>query len=313
MSDYLKYRVLPDEPNYETVAVSEKERKEVRGLGGAGGCAVWGVLWFPIYFGIGFAAMFLLSPLSRDNADYIIWSAMAGAAVVAAVVVALLSSWLKSRNVSILESTRAEQAKGAYASSIKRAENEAKSLTSRLISTYESSTESVAELREHLNQASRLLENAENEYRANAFAPFWDAVENAAQHLSAFNGKTNKLSQNASDYYSKLNGRKHTFPTFPVQIGTIPDASAVVKEFRRVVRMGQTNHDFADIWELRRIQTGLITGFRTLGEAVNNLGATLENSIYNLQETVSSDLGKVIEEQIKTRESFDIRDGRTAT
>jgi hypothetical protein len=131
--------------------------------------------------------------------------------------------------------------------------------------------------------------------------------------LSAFNGKTNKLSQNASDYYSKLNGRKHTFPTFPVQIGTIPDASAVVKEFRRVVRMGQTNHDFADIWELRRIQTGLITGFRTLGEAVNNLGATLENSIYNLQETVSSDLGKVIEEQIKTRESFDIRDGRTAT
>lgn len=185
--------------------------------------------------------------------------------------------------------------------------SEAGSLTSSLLQTYESSTNLANELRQHLSHVSLLLQQADNEYRDNAFAPFWDAVENAALHLAAFNDKANRLSGNAKEYYNKLNGRKHTFPSFPVQITTIPDASPMTKEFRRVVRMGQTNHDFADIYEHRRTREVLIAGFRTLGEAVNNLGSTLEASIYSFQQCVSSDLAKALEQEIRTRETLDKR------
>jgi hypothetical protein len=125
-----------------------------------------------------------------------------------------------------------------------------------------------------------------------------DAVENAALHMSASNDKAKNSSQNASEYYRKLKGRKHTFPAFLIQIRTIPDASSEIKEFRRIVRLGQTNFQFANIWEHRRTREALIAGLRTLGEAVNNLGAKLETSIYDLRQSVSSDLAKVIEEEI---------------
>ena len=45
----------------------------------------------------------------------------------------------------------------------------------------------------------------------------------------------------------------------------------------------------------------MMAGFRYLGEAVNNLGYAIEDSISNLQESISSDLAKSVEEGIKTR------------
>lgn len=104
-----------------------------------------------------------------------------------------------------------------------------------------------------------------------------------------------------------LNDREHTFPVFPVQLNTIPDPSDEIEELRRIVRLGQTNFQFANIWEHRRTREVSIAGFRTLGEAVNDLGATIEYSISNLQQSVSSDLARVVDEQIKTRESLDKR------
>lgn len=71
--------------------------------------------------------------------------------------------------------------------------------------------------------------------------------------------------------------------------------------------MGQTNFEFANIWEHRRTREVLIAGFRTLGEAVNNLATTLENSTYTLQETLTSDLAKVVGEDIQTRDSLEKR------
>jgi hypothetical protein len=296
MSDNLKYHVLPHDPKLQptvyisAIPLTDGEKKYVDGLGGGFGCFLWGGMFM------------LIAALSG--------SGLAGF-VVASIAIALIAMVIKSNNVATLEQKKAGEAMqsvvSANQSEARRVKDEAASLTSSLMRTYDSSTKLATELTQYLNQASHWLREAQIEYKDNAFSPFWDAVENAAVQLSAFNDKANQLSQNAKDYYGKLNGRKHTFPTFPVSIETLPDTSSVVNELRRIVRMGQTNFQFANIWEHRRTREVLIAGFRTLGEAINNLGATLEYSVSNLQQSVSSGLARSVEEEINTRKAFEKR------
>lgn len=309
MSDNLKYCVLPHEPNLQpipdpdAVFLAESEKIIKKGLN------IWigSVLWVVIGAAIALLGQSILAAI-----------------VIPSIVVALIALSIRSNNALELhrrqlelEQRQAEQTKKAVEEKrrielanqreISRFEKEAASLTSGLTRTYESSANLVTELPQYLNQASDLLKQAEAEYSDNAFAPFWDAVESAVRQLAAFNDKAKQLSKSADEFYSKLDGRKHTFPTFPANTSTIPDPTAVVNELRHIARMGQTNFQFANIWEHRRTREVLIAGFRTLGEAVNNLGATIEYSISDLQQSVSSDVAKLVEQEIKTRESLDKR------
>ena len=183
-----------------------------------------------------------------------------------------------------------------------RANEEAKSLTASVNHIYESSVKLAAELSEDIKEASLWLEDAEGEYEENAFSSFWDSIEDAARHLADYNNKLGRITQNAQTYYDKLEGRKHNFPSFPVTNRTIPDPSSAISEFHRVVRLGQTNFQFANIWEHRRTRKVMIAGFHSLAEAVNSISYTIEESISDLQESISSVTAKAVEEEIKTRE-----------
>lgn len=185
--------------------------------------------------------------------------------------------------------------------------NEADSSTNRLMYLYTTSKKDAAELPVLINNASGWLLRAQAEYNANAFAPFWDAVENAAIYLATFNDKAKILSANATDYYKLLQGKKHTFPVFPVNMRTIPDDVPVVNDLYRIVRLGQTNFQFANIWEHRRTRAVLISGFQTLGEAVNNLRGAITYSISNLRQSITTDVAKLVEEEIMTRDALDKR------
>ena len=234
---------------------------------------------------------------------------MVASVFVAGVVVAIRAS-----KTSALERKNAQEEKQrverANQSAIDSAGREAANLTSSLMRTYESSTKTASELPQHIAHASSWLQRADLEFKDNAFGPFWDAVENAARQLAEFNDKVNQLSRLASEYYRNLDGRNHTFPVFPARRDNIPSPSNVANELRRIVRMGQTNFQFANIWEHRRTREVLIAGFRTLGEAVSNLGSTIERSVYGLEESVSSDVARLVQEEIKTRETLEARTRR---
>jgi len=226
-------------------------------------------------------------------------------------IIEVRSSAIRRSRTTDLEREKATKEKvrieNANQNEIRRANDEASSLTNALTNRYTISTKLASNLPQYLNNASGWLRQAQKEYNDNAFSPFWDAVENVAINLSVFNDEVKELSRNAIEYYRMLEGKEHTFPAFPANMGTIPDPSSVVNELRRTVRMGQTNFQFANIWEHRRTREVLIAGFRTLGEAVNNLGGAIEYSVSNLQQSVSSDVAKLVEEEIKTRETFDKR------
>lgn len=189
MSEDLKYHVLAKDAKYSAVPVTENERNRVKGLGAGAGCATWGALWLAFYVGIALLWGFL--GITFKDSYLIFFGAVAGASIA----VPLISSWLKKKHVRMLISTRAYESKTAYESEARRATAEATSLTLSLLSTLKSSNECVGELRQHINHASLFLQKALNEYHSNAFSPFWDAVENTAQHLATFNTKTNILSR----------------------------------------------------------------------------------------------------------------------
>jgi hypothetical protein len=218
---------------------------------------------------------------------------------------------LKSRTIYQKEREKATQTKLRIEyenrTAINSAESEAGRLTSHLTKIYESSSALASQLPQHLNSAWGSLQRADEEFNDNAFGPFWDAVENSAQHLAAFDYKAKEASRLANEYYRGLNGRVHTFPLFPLNDSNFLKPSFVVGELRRVVRMGQTNFQFANIWEHRRTREVMIAGFRTLDEAVSNLESTVGRSLFDLEQSVSSGMAQSVTEEIKTRDSLDWR------
>jgi hypothetical protein len=165
----------------------------------------------------------------------------------------------------------------------------------------ESSNGIARRLPQTLQRASETARRAEKEYRENAFAPFGDAVEQVARDLDSFNQDAQRLSQNAQKYRVTIRNRQGKFPVFNLASDTLPNPAPVLAELQRIVRMGQTNFQFATIWEQRKTREVLIAGFRTLGEAIDNLGSTIERSMSDL----SANVANLVEEQIRTREAIE--------
>ncbi len=222
--------------------------------------------------------------------------------VVATVTVIVISGSIKGSRASGIENDRTKDANEAEQRKVLK---EAETKTSHVKSYLRSSLTLAAEVPECLHTASGWLQTAEREYRANAFAPFWDAVEQAAIWLGDYNYKVKEISGKAHYYYKELDGCAHTFPVFPVSIQSLPDATFVISELRRITRLGQTNFHFANIWEHRSTRREIVAGFTTLNNAISNLGSAIEDSVSNLRDSISSDLARVVEEQIKTRDAFD--------
>ena len=201
-------------------------------------------------------------------------------------------------------------------------ERKAKADTSKALSVLDEASNAEKQLPKCIEYASEWLEQAKNEYKENAFGPFWDKVEGSALNLAAFYSSVEQISENAQVYYGTLKGRKHTFPHFSPRPESLPDPSSVVENFNSIVRKGQTNFQFASIWEHRKTREVLIAGFKTLGQAVNNLGAAVTSSLSNLESSISSlessfsyeagmirdtiadQVGEIAREQEKTRETF---------
>ena len=327
MSDGPRYRVFPRKvdppepvPQVASMPLNDWEKKRIEehieGLSNLArwliGVATYGVCILPFQFLAGVAIRHRNQGAAFDFADVV---GFVAAVLVAVFVVRLLNRQFRGKKIAekIAEEEQAkarstrQSVESSNESRVSLAENEAQTLTYSLMRTYESASTLAGKLPQQLIMASDRLKHADREFGDNAFDPFWDAVENAAKHLATFDSEMKQASRLADDYYKGLNGRSHTFPAFPVNNANLPSPSSVMSEFRRIVRMGQTNFQFANIWTHRRTQKIMIAGFQTLGEAVNNLGSTVENAVFGLQQSVSSDVARLVQEEIKTRDTLDSR------
>jgi hypothetical protein len=119
----------------------------------------------------------------------------------------------------------------------KAAAHEAERVTTHVRELLVSSNKMTTRLPDLLMQTSHALRRADQEYRENAFGPFWDAVEDAARSLDAIRGAIDELGKSAHSYYNVLEGRRHTFAGFPVRRDAVPDTRPVIEHFRSIVRM----------------------------------------------------------------------------
>lgn len=128
-------------------------------------------------------------------------------------------------------------------------------------------------LAERYRDANGWLDAAEAEFAEGAFAPFWDAVENAVRHLGEADAEMKKIAESMGQYRQLLGLLDQEPPA--LVLGVLPSGTPTSDRLRSLVRRGQKSFRFATIYEQRRTNQILIAGFTSLGEALDRIGDRL--------------------------------------
>lgn len=173
-----------------------------------------------------------------------------------------------------------------------RAENKAHE-TEKLLATSRKTWESVQNVSCRINDE---LSEAERRFSANLFGPFWDQMENVAISLNEYSGFSRNLQGYCKTYGDFLACEKHTFPPFWEVVSSPPPIDYQLKQFERLLISGQSNFNFALIWEQRQTRKTIITGFSTLRDSIEGVGNRVVNDL--------KILGKVMNESAEKNERW---------
>lgn len=157
-----------------------------------------------------------------------------------------------------------------------------------------SARETAANANSNLAGAEQWLIKADYELKSNAYAPFWDAIENGARFLDLCHANYAAIQNSRRIYYNALEPSGNTFPVLEECLVALNDPTPALREFQRLVRLGQTNLGFAQIWEHRATRQSIVAGFQTLADGIRQLETTMVKSLDELRRSVSSDLARVI-------------------
>jgi len=207
--------------------------------------------------------------------------------------------------ISISRRVAIDNAAAAHAKKRNELQMEAEMATKRARHLLNWGMEAKIGLRGRLCDASAEITHAHEEFEANAYGPFWDAVERAANSIGDFQEDVRSLGSSVEEYYQILKGRIHTFGPFLMSAADIPDSSGVIADLMMLVRRGQTSFSFANIWEHRQTRVSIVRGFNTLGEAIHGLQAAIAMSRRSLVDTISSQTAAFSTELAATRELID--------
>jgi hypothetical protein len=141
----------------------------------------------------------------------------------------------------------------------------------------------IDEIPSSLVSAENYLDQAENDFKENAFSPFWSSIEKAALSLGRFDENVLKLKENFNAHSElKRDYRTKNYFPFPVSREVKPALLVsldVNKRMNDLVRNAQKNFQFATIYEQRKTNQLLIAGFQTLANAIDGMGVRIESSI----------------------------------
>ena len=193
-------------------------------------------------------------------------------------------------SIVLLENQKTEQAQKEAESRRRAAEQHSaaqRALALRLTNVISESTRTATDLPKLVQTAENTIDLAEQEFQDGAFAPFWDAVEQAANKLASYEATIQRLIQNSDFYTGEALKLETPPPPFQLGLQTLPNASHTANRMRAVVRRAQKDFHFATIYEQRKTNQLLVAGFSTLGQAINELGDRLDSSIERLASSVS--------------------------
>lgn len=160
------------------------------------------------------------------------------------------------------------------------------------------------EVRKKISEAEKALAQAELEFEEGAFAPFWDVIEVAANHLAQSNSGIEYIIQKSEEYLDGMTNLDSDPPVFQFGVGTLPDTTRTTDRMRIVVRNAQKNFHFATIYEQRKTNKLLIAGFTNLADALNSMGERLELSVQALSLSLT-EIGRKMEENWDAQREYE--------
>ena len=160
-------------------------------------------------------------------------------------------------------------------------------LRDSLNSCVSSSAATVVDIRNRIVDSEKALTQAEHEFAEGAFAPWWDAIEHAANQLAKSDSGIKQIIQYSKSYRDAVTKLDSEPPAFRAGIDTLPDTTRTADRMRAIVREAQRNFQFASIYEQRKTNKLLIMGFTNLADALNCMSERLGASIDALSDSLA--------------------------
>jgi hypothetical protein len=133
-----------------------------------------------------------------------------------------------------------------------------------------------------LGEAEIMVDRAQDELRQQVYSPFWEAMEEAASKLGAFQEALSLIDARRSTYRTQAAHLGGNVPPFTLGVSVLPDPTATNTRLNLLYRKAQSNPDYAKVYEQHRTNTILIAGFRSLGQAIERLGNRIVDEVSSL-------------------------------
>jgi hypothetical protein len=176
-----------------------------------------------------------------------------------------------------------------------------KRVRERLSSLNEESLSLLESMPAWIESAENQLDQAELDFAEGAFAPFWNSVERAALSLARFDESVQKLESNSREYIDLRTHNKVPAPAFPVSFAVTTRmtlATATSNRMHGIVRCAQRDFQFSVIYEHRKTNQILVSGFRNLAQAVEEMASRITTSIDSLTTSVDK-MTSTLEESLR--------------
>jgi hypothetical protein len=131
--------------------------------------------------------------------------------------------------------------------------------------------------------ASAALDQAEAEFTERAFAPFWTAVETAANCLASVDEAVREMGRKRKSYCADVSQLDSSPPPFEVAVSSLSNVVGIADRMHGIVRAAQKDFQFATIFEQRKTNQLLVHGFGSLASALVEMSSRLENSLSALE------------------------------
>jgi len=133
-----------------------------------------------------------------------------------------------------------------------------------------------------LGDAEITLDRAHDELRSLLPSPFWEAMEEVVASLNTFQQALSVIDTRRSAYLTQAAQLGSSVPEFTLGVSVLPDPAATHSRLNRLYREAQALDRFPIVYEQRRTNAILITGFRSLGQAIERLGGRIVDEISSL-------------------------------
>jgi hypothetical protein len=204
---------------------------------------------------------------------------------------------------TVLEKVVEERLKAANSEEQKNENIETAQKQKQLLEIYEGQPTHLVHIKNGVRQTEAYLDQADNFFSERAFTPFWDSIEEVIGMLKEFNDSVDLINTTAKQYYNLLEGREHTFPSFPVKGVEIPNPDLLVQRLQQAIARAHRDFQFASIYEQRKTTSAIIAGFRNMQDAIAHLRNDIVSSISDLQHSLDFGLNAINSEIGDMRES----------